>query len=109
VVVGTGAEAGVGRGVSVHYSGWLYDPAQPESKGRQFDSSRTPGRAPLPFTIGAGQVIPGFEQGVAGMRVGGQRRVIIPPDLAYGARGSSDGSIPPNATLVFDIELLNVQ
>lgn len=109
LVAGTGTEATAGRGVTVHYTGWLYDPAQPEGKGRQFDSSRTPGRSPLPFTIGAGGLIPGFEQGVAGMRVGGQRRIIIPPELAYGARGSNDGSIPPNATIVFEVELLEVR
>jgi FKBP-type peptidyl-prolyl cis-trans isomerase len=109
LVVGTGLDAAVGRVVTVHYGGWFYDPTQPENKGRQFDSSRTPGRTALQFSVGAGQVIPGFEQGVVGMRVGGQRRVVMPPELAYGARGSIDGSIPPNATLVFDVELLDVR
>lgn len=102
---GTGATATAGRGLSVNYTGWLYDPTRPESKGQQFDSSV--GRAPFTFTLGAGQVIRGWDQGVPGMRVGGLRRLVIPPELGYGAAGS--GPIPPNASLVFDIELLNVQ
>ncbi len=104
--VGTGADATAGRRVTVNYTGWLYDPTQPEQKGRQFDTSV--GRPPFSFTLGAGQVIRGWDQGVAGMKVGGQRRLVIPPDLAYGSMGSQ-GVIPPNATLVFDIELLDVQ
>jgi FKBP-type peptidyl-prolyl cis-trans isomerase FkpA len=103
--VGTGAEAVVGRAVTVHYTGWLFDPDGPEQKGMQFDSSISRGQ-PFPFTVGAGGVIRGWDQGVPGMRVGGQRRLIIPPSLAYGAAGR--GSIPANATLVFDIELLSV-
>jgi len=106
VRVGTGAEAAAGRRATVNYTGWIYDPAQAENKGRQFDSSIGPGRTPFVLTLGAGQVIPGFDRGVTGMRVGGARRVVIPPDLAYGTRGQGD--IPPNATLVFDIELLEV-
>jgi FKBP-type peptidyl-prolyl cis-trans isomerase FkpA len=103
--VGDGAEATVGSRLTVQYTGWLYDPNQVEQKGQQFDSSV--GREPFAFTLGAGQVIRGWDQGTDGMRVGGQRRLIVPPDLAYGASGS--GPIPPNATLVFDIELLDVQ
>lgn len=102
---GTGTTATTGRPVTVNYTGWLYDPAQPESKGRQFDTSV--GRSPFSFTLGAGQVIRGWDQGVVGMRVGGLRRLVIPPELAYGSSGQ--GPIPPNATLVFDVELLSVQ
>jgi FKBP-type peptidyl-prolyl cis-trans isomerase FkpA len=107
LVVGTGAEATRGTRPSVHYTGWLYDPTQPENKGRQFDSSA--GRQPFTFPLGAGQVIEGWDRGVAGMRVGGRRRLVIPPDLAYGSNGAGNGIVPPNATLVFDIELLDVQ
>ena len=106
--VGSGAEATTGRSVTVNYTGWLYDTAAVNNKGRQFDSSLDAGRTPLAVTLGAGRVIPGFERGIIGMRTGGQRRVIIPPDLAYGSAGSS-GVIPPNATLIFEIELLTVQ
>ena len=105
--VGTGAEATAGRRLSVHYTGWLYAAGAPDNKGQQFDSSLSPGRSAYPFTLGRGDVIPGWDQGVVGMRVGGQRRLVIPPALAYGASGRSP-SIPPNATLVFDIELLEV-
>ena len=104
--VGTGADATAGRRVTVNYTGWLYDPTRPEQKGQQFDTSV--GRQPFVFTLGAGQVIRGWDQGVAGMKVGGQRRLVIPPDLAYGSAGSGS-VIPPNATLVFDVELLDVQ
>ena len=90
----------------MNYTGWLYDPTQPEQKGRQFDTST--GRGPFTFVVGTGSVIPGWDLGVAGMRVGGQRRLIIPPDLGYGSAGAGS-AIPPNATLVFDIELLEVQ
>ncbi len=107
VRVGTGADATAGRRVTVNYTGWIYDPARPENKGQQFDSSVGAGRQPFPFTLGTGAVIRGFDQGVTGMKVGGLRRVTIPPDLAYGSAGSG-GVIPPNATLVFDIELLDV-
>jgi FKBP-type peptidyl-prolyl cis-trans isomerase FkpA len=106
VRVGTGAEAAAGRRATVNYTGWIYDPTAAENKGRQFDTSVGAGRTPFLLTVGAGQVIPGFDRGVTGMRVGGMRRVVIPPDLAYGSQGQ--GSIPPNATLVFDIELLEV-
>jgi FKBP-type peptidyl-prolyl cis-trans isomerase FkpA len=105
--VGTGAEAAAGHQVSVHYTGWLYDEKAPDHKGAKFDSSRDRGE-PFTFQLGAGMVIQGWDQGVAGMKVGGQRTLIIPPQLGYGARGAG-GVIPPNATLVFDVELLGVQ
>jgi FKBP-type peptidyl-prolyl cis-trans isomerase FkpA len=104
VRVGAGAEATAGRRVTVNYTGWLYSTSAPENKGQQFDSSV--GAAPFAFTLGVGQVIRGWDQGVVGMRVGGQRRLVIPPALGYGANGT--GPIPPNATLIFDIELLSV-
>jgi FKBP-type peptidyl-prolyl cis-trans isomerase len=107
VRVGTGADATAGRRVTVNYTGWLFDPSRPENKGQQFDTSVGAGRQPFPFTLGTGAVIRGFDQGVVGMKVGGLRRVVIPPDLGYGSTGSG-GVIPPNATLVFDIELLEV-
>jgi FKBP-type peptidyl-prolyl cis-trans isomerase FkpA len=106
--VGIGTAATTGRLLTVNYTGWLYDPGAAEQKGRQFDSSLSPGRTPFQFTLGAGGVIRGWDQGMAGARVGGLRRLVIPPELAYGAQGRSP-EIPPNATLVFDIELLNVQ
>jgi FKBP-type peptidyl-prolyl cis-trans isomerase FkpA len=104
--VGTGAEAASGRTLTVNYSGWLYDPSQSESKGQRFDTSI--GRAPFSFQLGAGRVIRGWDQGLVGMRVGGQRRLVIPPELGYGSAGSPP-AIPSNATLVFDVELLGVQ
>jgi len=104
---GTGAEATPGKVVVVHYTGWLYDPAKPDSKGAKFDSSRDRGQT-FDFPLGGGRVIKGWDQGVAGMKVGGQRTLIIPPDLGYGARGAG-GVIPPNATLVFDVELIEVR
>jgi FKBP-type peptidyl-prolyl cis-trans isomerase len=107
LVPGAGTEAVAGAKVTVHYSGWLYEPSQPDSKGKPFDSSRESGR-PFTFTLGAGQVIAGWEQGVLGMKVGGQRRLVIPHELAYGERGAG-GVIPPRATLVFDVELLDVR
>ena len=106
VRVGSGTEASTGRRVSVHYSGWIYDPRQAEGKGRQFDSSV--GREPYVFVLGARTVIQGFEQGVPGMRVGGVRRLVLPPDMAYGSNGVG-GAIPPYATLVFDVELVAVE
>ena len=107
LLVGDGADATVGRRLTVDYTGWLYDPTQPEQKGRQVDTSA--GRTPFTFTLGAGQVIAGWDRGAAGMKVGGRRRLIIPPALAYGSAGAGGGIIPPNATLVFDIVLLDVQ
>jgi FKBP-type peptidyl-prolyl cis-trans isomerase len=106
LVVGEGAMALAGKPVSVHYTGWLFDKAAEDGKGRKFDSSRDRG-APFGFQLGAGQVIAGWDRGVAGMRVGGQRRLTIPPEMGYGARGAG-GVIPPGATLVFDVELLEV-
>ena len=104
---GSGAMATSGKQVSVHYTGWLFDAAAPETKGRKFDSSRDRGE-PFSFRLGAGQVIQGWDRGVAGMRVGGQRRLTLPPEFAYGSRGAG-GVIPPGATLVFDVELLGVE
>jgi len=97
--VGDGPVAKPGQMASVHYTGWLPD-------GTKFDSSRDAGQ-PFGFTIGQGQVIKGWDEGVAGMKVGGRRLLVIPPDLGYGASGS--GPIPPNSTLVFDVELLGVK
>jgi FKBP-type peptidyl-prolyl cis-trans isomerase FkpA len=107
LVEGTGAPAAPGMGVTVHYTGWLYDSAAAEQKGAEFDSSRSKNR-PFTFNLGAGQVISGWDQGVAGMKVGGQRRLVIPADLAYGSSGAG-GVIPPAASLVFEVELLAVQ
>ena len=101
---GTGAEAARGKKVTVHYTGWLYNNGQ---KGNKFDSSRDRGQ-PFSFGLGSGQVIKGWDEGVAGMKVGGQRTLIIPASLGYGARGAG-GVIPPNATLMFDVELLKVE
>jgi FKBP-type peptidyl-prolyl cis-trans isomerase FkpA len=105
-VVGKGKEAVSGRTVDVNYTGWLHDPKAPNQRGKQFDSSV--GRGPFSFPLGAGRVIPGWDQGVAGMKVGGKRTLVIPPELGYGSRGAG-GVIPPNATLVFDVELLDVK
>lgn len=104
--IGSGAEAVAGKTVAVHYTGWLFDAAAVDTKGKKFDSSRDRG-APFSFGLGAGNVIAGWDQGVVGMKIGGQRTLIIPPELGYGARGAG-GVIPPNATLVFDVELLAV-
>jgi FKBP-type peptidyl-prolyl cis-trans isomerase len=101
---GDGATATPGNKVSVHYTGWLYNNG---AKGAKFDSSVDRGQ-PFQFTLGAHQVIAGWDEGVAGMKVGGKRTLIIPPELGYGARGAG-GVIPPNATLMFDVELLGVQ
>jgi FKBP-type peptidyl-prolyl cis-trans isomerase len=107
VKVGTGAEAKAGQNVSVHYTGWLYDPGAADKHGTKFDSSRDRGE-PFVFPLGAGRVIKGWDQGVAGMKEGGQRTLIIPSDMAYGPRGAG-GVIPPNATLIFDVELIAAQ
>jgi FKBP-type peptidyl-prolyl cis-trans isomerase len=104
---GEGAEANAGHEVSVHYTGWLYDEDAEGHKGSKFDSSRDRGM-PFEFPLGAGHVIKGWDQGVEGMKVGGQRTLVIPANLGYGARGAG-GVIPPNATLVFDVELLGVR
>ena len=104
---GTGAEAVSGRPVIVHYTGWLYDDSKPDKKGAKFDSSLDR-KVPFGFFLGAGKVIKGWDEGVAGMKVGGQRTLIIPPQMGYGERGAG-GVIPPNATLIFDVELLEVK
>ena len=104
---GTGVEAIAGHDVSVHYTGWLYDEAAPDHHGKKFDSSRDRGD-PFTFPLGGGRVIKGWDQGVAGMKIGGQRTLIIPSEMGYGSRGAG-GAIPPNATLVFDVELLGVR
>lgn len=100
VTVGDGLEAVKGKTVSVHYTGWLLD-------GKKFDSSKDRGK-PFDFSLGSGQVIRGWDEGVAGMKVGGARKLTIPPELGYGPRGAG-GVIPPNATLVFEVELLGVR
>jgi FKBP-type peptidyl-prolyl cis-trans isomerase len=100
LTVGNGPTAAAGQSVSVHYTGWL-------TSGQKFDSS-VDRNDPFEFNLGMGQVIPGWDQGVAGMQVGGKRKLTIPPNLAYGARGAG-GVIPPNATLVFEVELLGIR
>lgn len=107
IKTGTGPAITQGQTAVVHYTGWLYSEGAPENKGRKFDSSRDRGQ-PFSFPLGAGQVIQGWDEGVEGMQVGGQRRLVIPPEKGYGARGAG-GVIPPNATLVFDVELLGIQ
>ena len=104
-VAGAGKTASAGQMVTVHYTGWLYAPGAPDHHGAQFDSSR--GREPFTFRLGTGGVIPGWDQGVAGMKVGGKRTLVIPASLGYGSDGS--GPIPPNANLIFDVELLGVE
>lgn len=103
-VVGTGPEATAGKTVQVHYTGWLFTDGK---KGAKFDSSLDRGQ-PFSFRLGGGQVIEGWDKGVAGMKVGGKRTLVIPPEQGYGAQGAG-GVIPPNATLVFDVELLGVK
>jgi FKBP-type peptidyl-prolyl cis-trans isomerase FkpA len=104
--VGTGEEAKPGMKVTVHYTGWLYDDSAKDKHGKKFDSSRDSGE-PFSFTLGEGRVIEGWDKGVAGMHVGGQRTLLIPAAQGYGASGAGD-DIPPNASLVFDVELLEV-
>ena len=106
-VVGDGETAKRGASVTVHYTGWLYDPSKPRGKGVKFDSSKDRGQT-FQFGLGRGMVIKGWDQGVEGMKVGGNRTLIIPPDLGYGSRGAG-GVIPPNATLLFDVELIDVE
>ena len=105
-VVGSGEEARAGQRVQVHYTGWLHDPAAADGRGRKFDSSKDRG-SPFAFPLGAGHVIRGWDEGVQGMKVGGTRVLQIPADLGYGARGAG-GVIPPNATLIFEVDLLAV-
>jgi len=104
---GPGETAEAGRRLVVHYTGWLYDRDAEDHRGLSFDSSRTGGR-PFDFVLGAGQVIPGWERGVAGMKEGGERELVVPARLGYGAKGSPP-VIPPGATLVFEIELVDVR
>jgi FKBP-type peptidyl-prolyl cis-trans isomerase FkpA len=104
---GDGAEAVAGKIVVVNYTGWLYDPAAPDGHGAKFDSSLDR-KTPFEFPLGARKVIKGWDDGVAGMKVGGKRTLVIPPQMAYGERGAG-GVIPPNATLLFDVELLEVK
>ena len=107
IKIGTGKEATPGKMVRVHYTGWLFDKSAADNKGKKFDSSRDrPGN--FTFPLGAGRVIKDWDQGVQGMKVGGQRTLIIPSSMGYGARGAGS-IIPPNATLVFDIELMGVE
>jgi FKBP-type peptidyl-prolyl cis-trans isomerase FkpA len=106
ISIGSGETASAGHHVTVHYTGWLYDAKAPQGRGRKFDSSKDRGD-PFDFELGEGRVIRGWDEGVQGMQVGGTRVLTIPPDLGYGARGAG-GVIPPNATLVFEVELLGV-
>jgi FKBP-type peptidyl-prolyl cis-trans isomerase FkpA len=106
-VLGNGRQAEKGLTVTVHYTGWLYDPNQKDGKGKKFDSSLDR-NDPFLFNLGGGQVIRGWDDGVDGMKIHGKRTLIIPPDMGYGSRGAG-GVIPPNATLIFDVELLGVK
>jgi FKBP-type peptidyl-prolyl cis-trans isomerase FkpA len=104
---GTGPEIKAGQNALVNYTGWLYDAAAPDNKGKKFDSSLDRNE-PFEFPVGGGMVIKGWDEGVVGMKVGGKRRLVIPPDMGYGARGAG-GVIPPGATLVFDVELVEIR
>ncbi|MBX3695687.1 MAG: FKBP-type peptidyl-prolyl cis-trans isomerase [Steroidobacteraceae bacterium] len=104
---GEGPAVAAGQAAVVHYTGWLYAAGAPDNKGRKFDSSLDRGQ-PFVFRIGAGEVIRGWDEGVAGMKIGGERRLVIPPELGYGSRGAG-GVIPPGATLVFDVQLVGIQ
>lgn len=106
--VGTGAEATTGRSVTVNYTLWLYNAAGTDNKGSLIESSAQPGAGPYTFTVGTPNTIAGFNQSVVGMKVGGLRRATVPPSLAYGSQGNPP-TIPPNATLIFEIELVSVQ
>ena len=107
VVEGAGEVAEAGQVAVVHYTGWLYDADAEDNRGEKFDSS-VDRNEPFKFPLGAGRVIRGWDEGVAGMKVGGKRRLVIPPDMAYGVRGAGR-VIPPNAILVFDVELLDLE
>ncbi len=104
-VAGTGKEVLAGQQAVVHYTGWLHQPTAPQQRGAQFDSSK--GGEPFSFQVGGGNVIKGWDDGVQGMKVGGKRTLIIPPEMGYGANGA--GPIPPNASLIFEVELLDVR
>ena len=104
---GAGVEIKSGQTALVHYTGWLFDAAAPENKGKKFDSS-VDRNEPFEFPVGAGMVIKGWDEGVVGMKVGGKRRLVIPPEMGYGAKGAGGGLIPPGATLVFDVELVEI-
>ncbi len=104
---GSGAKVAAGQYAIVQYTGWLYELSAPDHKGKEFDSSLKSG-TPFRFKLGAGQVIKGWDQGVAGMQIGGKRRLVIPADLAYGNSGAG-GVIPPGATLVFDVDLVGIE
>ena len=106
-VLGEGREAEAGFNVTVHYTGWLYDPSKPDGKGKKFDSS-VDRHEPFVFFLGGGQVIQGWDEGFSGMKVGGKRTLIIPPHMGYGPYGAG-AVIPPNATLIFDVELLGIK
>jgi FKBP-type peptidyl-prolyl cis-trans isomerase len=108
LVPGIGDEALPGVVCVVHYTGWLYDGQAADHRGRKFDSSRERGQ-PFSFPLGAGHVITGWDSGIVGMRVGGTRRLVIPPELAYGSRSIGNGTIPPGSTLLFEVELLAVE
>jgi FKBP-type peptidyl-prolyl cis-trans isomerase FkpA len=105
---GDGAAVSAGQTAVVQYTGWLYDAAAKDNKGKQFDSSRVSGGRAFKFPVGTGSVIKGWDQGVAGMKIGESRRLVIPPSLAYGDKGAG-GVIPPGATLVFDVELVGIE
>lgn len=107
IKVGTGAEAVAEKRLTVHYTGWLYDPKAPDHKGKKIDSSHDHGK-PYHFDLGRAQVIDGWDQGLVGMKVGGLRNLIVPSQLGYGAHGAGD-AVPPNSKLVFDVELLKVE
>ncbi len=104
---GSGPEIKAGQNAVVNYTGWLYDSTKPDNKGTKFDSSLDRNDT-FEFPVGGGMVIKGWDEGVAGMKVGGKRRLVIPPDMGYGSRGAG-GVIPPNATLVFDVELVEIR
>lgn len=107
IAIGSGEPIGSGQVAVVHYTGWLYEPSAPQHQGKKFDSSRDKGQ-PFRFAVGAGRVIQGWDQGVAGMAVGGRRELIVPSHLGYGDSGAG-GVIPPGATLLFDVELLAIE
>ena len=107
-VVGTGREIQSGRAAMVQYTGWLYDEKAPDNKGAQFDTSLNRG-LPFGFIVGVGRVIKGWDQGILGMKIGGKRTLVIPPQLAYGDKVAGGGQIPANSTLVFDIELVDIK